>query len=55
MVQAYRVWKQKSFLGKKFMGIDRTTVLIDPEGRITKIFTKVKPKGHAAEVLETLK
>lgn len=54
VVKAYDVWQQKSFLGKKFMGIERTTFLIDPEGRIKKIFPKVKAKGHAAEVLGAL-
>lgn len=54
MVKDYDVWQQKSFLGKKFMGIERTTFLIDPEGRIRKIFLKVKAAGHAAEVKAAL-
>ena len=54
VVKAYDVWQQKSFLGKKYMGIERMTFLIDPEGRIRKIFPKVKAAGHAAEVLAAL-
>jgi peroxiredoxin Q/BCP len=52
--QAYGVWKEKSLYGKKFMGIERTTFLIGKDGRIAKIFPKVKPAGHAAEVLAAL-
>ena len=52
--EAYGVWKQKSLYGRKFMGIERTTFLIGPDGRIQKIFTKVKVKGHAAAVMESL-
>ncbi len=50
MSEAYDVWKEKSMYGKKFMGIDRTTFVIDKDGKIAKIFSKVKPAGHAAEV-----
>lgn len=53
--QAYGVWKEKSMYGKKYMGVERTTFLIGPDGRVTKIFNKVKPAGHANEVLATLK
>ncbi len=49
--QAYGVWKQKNFLGKKFMGVERSTFIIGPDGRIEKIYRKVKALGHAAEVL----
>lgn len=49
--QAYGAWKLKSFLGKKFMGVERTTFVIAPDGRIEKIYRKVKALGHAAEVL----
>jgi peroxiredoxin Q/BCP len=48
------VWRQKSFLGKKFLGIERTTFVIDEKGRIEKIFSKVKALGHAKAVLESL-
>ncbi len=51
---AYDVWKEKSMYGKKYMGVERTTFLIDAEGRIARIFSKVKPEGHAAEVMEAV-
>ena len=47
--------KEKNMYGKKVMGIARTTFLIDPEGRIQHIFEKVKPDGHAEEVLEVIR
>ena len=46
----YGVWKEKSMYGKTYMGIERTTVLIDAKGQIAQIWAKVKVKGHAAEV-----
>jgi peroxiredoxin Q/BCP len=52
--EAYGVWKEKSMYGKKYMGIERTTFVIDPEGRIKKIFPKVKVDGHAEEVLAVI-
>lgn len=52
--QAYGVWTQKSFMGKKFMGVERSTFVIGEDGRIEKIFRKVKATGHAAQVLEAL-
>ena len=54
MLKAYGVWRQKSFLGKKFMGIVRTTVLIGKDGKVGKIFEPVKPGKHAPEVLAAL-
>jgi len=54
-VEAYGVWVEKSMYGRRFMGIERTTVLIDAEGRIARIWPKVKVKGHAAEVLEAVR
>jgi thioredoxin-dependent peroxiredoxin len=54
IAEAYGVWKEKSMYGRKYMGIERTTFVIDGKGKIAKIFAKVKPVGHAAEVLETL-
>ena len=48
---AYGVWKEKNMYGKKVMGIERTTFVIGPDGKIEKIYGKVKAKGHAAEVL----
>ena len=54
MIKAYGVWQQKSFMGKKYMGIERTTFIIDEEGRIANIFPNVKVLGHTEEVLEKL-
>ncbi len=51
VVQKYGVWVEKSMYGKKYMGIQRTTFLIDAEGRIARIFTKVDVENHADEVL----
>jgi thioredoxin-dependent peroxiredoxin len=51
---AYGVWKEKNMYGKKVMGIERTTFVIGPDGKIEKIYGKVKAKGHAAEVLGNL-
>lgn len=53
--ERYGVWVEKSMYGKTSMGIERATFLIDGEGRITKVWRKVKAKGHAAEVLEALR
>jgi thioredoxin-dependent peroxiredoxin len=49
--QKYGVYTLKKFMGKEYMGVMRTTFLIDKHGKIVKIFYKVKPKGHSAEVL----
>jgi len=51
---AFGVIKEKSMYGKKYLGIERTTFLISPQGKIAKIFPKVKPEGHAEEVLEAV-
>lgn len=53
--KAYGVWVEKSMYGKKYMGIERDTFLIDGKGKIAHIWKKVKPEGHAAEVLEAVK
>ncbi len=53
-IQAYGVWKEKSMYGRKYMGIERTTVLIDKDGTISHVFSKVKVEGHYKEVLEAL-
>ncbi len=55
VVQTYDVWKEKSMYGKKYMGVERTTFIIDGEGKIRKVFNKVKVPGHNEEVLEALK
>jgi len=52
--QAYGVWKEKNMYGKQVMGIERTTFVIGPDGRIEKIYGKVKAAGHAGQVLESL-
>ena len=52
--QAYGVWKEKTMYGRKVMGIERTTFVIGADGRIEKIYAKVKAAGHAAQVLSGL-
>ncbi len=54
VIKAYGVWKEKSMYGKKYMGIERTTFIIDEQGEIVHIFPKVKVDGHTDEVLEHL-
>ena len=54
VLQAYGVWKEKSLYGRKFMGIERTTFIIDEQGKIDDIFEKVKVDGHLEEVLAEL-
>jgi len=54
LCHAFGVIKEKNMYGKKVMGIERTTFLISPEGRIARIFPKVKADGHAEEVLAAL-
>ena len=55
VIKKYGVWGKKSFLGKKYMGVVRTTFLIDAKGKIRKIWSNVRVKDHAKEVLEELK
>jgi len=52
MLEAYGVWKEKSMYGRKFLGVERTTVLIDADGRVARVWPKVKVDGHADEVLK---
>lgn len=52
VVQQYGVWKEKNMCGKKYMGIERSTFLIDEKGVITKVFNKVKVPGHVSELLK---
>ncbi len=54
VIKKYKVWKKKKFMGREFMGIVRTTFLIDKKGKILKIWNNVKVKDHAKEVLKTL-
>lgn len=51
---AYGVWQEKSMYGRKYWGVVRSTFIIDPAGKIQKLFRKVTPKGHAAEVLAAI-
>ena len=52
IAEAYGVWGEKKFMGRTYMGVHRTTFLIDEKGKIKKIFEKVKPENHASEVLQ---
>ena len=54
VVQAYGVWAPKKFMGREYLGIVRTSFLINPQGRIEKVYEGVKPAVHAAEVLADL-
>ena len=54
-IEAYEARRMKSFLGKSYLGIVRSTVLIGPDGNVEKIWSTAKSKGHAAEVVEALK
>ncbi len=54
MLKKYGVWQQKSFLGKKYMGIARMTFLIGPDGTVLKVWEKVRPGQHAQAVLAAL-
>jgi thioredoxin-dependent peroxiredoxin len=55
VIEAYEARRMKSFLGKSYLGIVRSTVLIGPDGKVEKIWATAKSKGHAAEVVEALK
>jgi len=54
IAEAYGVWTEKSMYGRKYMGIERSTFVVDEKGKIAHVFRKVKPEGHAAQVLEAL-
>ena len=55
VLEKYGVWKEKSMYGKKYMGVERTTVIIDEKGIIKKIYPKVKVNGHVEEVSKDIK
>jgi peroxiredoxin Q/BCP len=55
IIESYGLWVEKSMYGRKYMGVERTTFLIDSDSKIAKIWNKVKVPGHAAEVLEATK
>lgn len=52
LAEALGIWVEKNMYGRKYMGMERTTYLVDADGKIAKVWRKVKVKGHAAEVLE---
>lgn len=54
VAEKYGVWKEKSMFGNTFFGVERSTFVIDEEGRLEKIYRNVRPEGHAARVLESL-
>lgn len=54
LADACGVWVEKSMYGKKYMGVERTTFLVGADGKVTKVWNKVKPQGHAEEVLAAL-
>ena len=55
ILQKYDVWKEKSMYGRKYMGVERTTIIIDEKGIVRKIYPKVKVNGHVEEVYKDLK
>jgi thioredoxin-dependent peroxiredoxin len=52
VIETYGVWQEKSLYGRKYMGVERTTLLIDEQGQIARVWRKVRVPGHAEEVLE---
>ena len=55
MLKEYEVWETKKFMGREFLGVVRTTYLIDPNGRIAHIWPSVKVKGHVVDVLKKIR
>jgi peroxiredoxin Q/BCP len=55
VVEAYGFWVQKNMYGRTYMGIERSTVLIGPDGKILQVWRKVKVAGHVQQVLETIR
>lgn len=55
MIQKYGAWQQKSMFGNKYMGIQRMSYLIDPKGKVAKVYPKASPSKHAAQVVKDLK
>jgi peroxiredoxin Q/BCP len=54
VAEAYGVWQEKSMYGRKYMGVARTTFVVGADGRIARVFEKVKPEGHGEEVAEAV-
>ena len=55
MLEKYGVWKEKKLYGRSYMGVERTTVIIDENGKVAHIFPKVKVMGHVANIIESLR
>lgn len=55
VIDAYGAWQEKSMYGKKYMGIERSTVLVDAQGKVARLWPKVKVTGHAEDVLKAVK
>ena len=55
IAEAYGAWQLKKMLGKEYMGVNRSTVIIDPEGKVARVFEKVSPAEHPAEVVAALR
>ena len=55
LADAFGIWKEKSMYGRKFMGVERTTVVVDADGRVARVFPKVSVTGHVAEVEDALR
>jgi peroxiredoxin Q/BCP len=55
VAKKFGVWGKKQFMGREYMGVNRSTFLVNEKGKIFKVFEKVKPSGHAQEVLEAFK
>ena len=55
MIQAYGAWVEKSMYGKKYLGINRVSYLVDPMGKVAKVYPKVDPANHALEILADVK
>ncbi len=51
MAEMFGVWREKKFMGRTYMGVERMSFLVDPKGKIAKIYEKVKPEVHASEIL----
>jgi peroxiredoxin Q/BCP len=54
VAEAYGVWKLKNFMGRSYYGIERSTAIIDPKGKVARVFEKVSAAGHAGEVRQAL-
>lgn len=54
VLEAYGAWKSKKFMGRSYMGVERTTFIVSPAGKIVKTYKNVVPKGHAAEIIQDL-